>query len=112
MRVGFVGCTKSKRPVASPGRDLYDPSTLFRGRRAYVERISDRWFILSALYGLVDPDDLIEPYDVALKTASTAERRAWGRGVLESLRTELGDLRGTRRLEAARRSPRPLRQPA
>ena len=94
MRVGLVGCTKSKRAVASPARDLYDPSTLFRGRRAYVERTCDRWFILSALYGLVDPDDVIEPYDVALKSASTAERRAWSRGVLESLRTELGDLRG------------------
>ena len=94
MRVGLVGCTKSKRTVASSARDLYDPSTLFRGRRAYVERTCDRWFILSALYGLVDPDDVIEPYDVALKSASTAERRAWSRSVLESLRTELGDLRG------------------
>src|SRR3990172_9853687 len=70
MRVGLVGCTKSKQTHAAPARDLYTPSALFRGRRDYVERSCGRWFVLSAKYGLVDPDSIIEPYDQTLTKAS------------------------------------------
>lgn len=94
QRVGLVGCTKSKRAIPSPARDLYDPSTLFRGRRAYVERTCGRWFVLSALYGLVDSDRVIEPYDVTLKRAPIAERRAWSERIVAALRERLGDLQG------------------
>ena len=36
-RIGLVGCVKEKAGTARPARDLY-VSTLFVGRRAYVER--------------------------------------------------------------------------
>lgn len=93
-RVGLVSCTKSKLPRAAPAKDLYSPSALFRGQRAYVERTCDRWFILSAKYGLVDPDHVIEPYEQTLRTASTAVRQAWSADVLRSLTAELGDIHG------------------
>jgi hypothetical protein len=47
MRIGLVGCVKSKRSQAAPARELYS-SPLFRGRRDWVERTCDRWFVLSA----------------------------------------------------------------
>ncbi|MGD0742101.1 MAG: DUF6884 domain-containing protein [Acidimicrobiales bacterium] len=93
MRVGLVGCVKSKLTVASATRDLYT-STLFVGRRRFVEASCDRWFILSAKYGLVEPDAILEPYDETLKTASRAARRAWSQRVLSALDTELGDISG------------------
>lgn len=62
MKVGLVGCVKSKRGTAAPARDLYT-SALFRGRRRYVELTCDRWFILSARHGLVEPEEILEPYD-------------------------------------------------
>jgi hypothetical protein len=40
---------KKKEDHELPARDLY-VSPLFRGRREYVERSCDRWFILSALH--------------------------------------------------------------
>jgi hypothetical protein len=65
MRVGLVGCVKSKQSQAAPARELY-VSPLFRGRRAWVERTCDRWFILSAKHGLVEPDRVLAPYDEIL----------------------------------------------
>lgn len=39
---------------------------------------SDRVYILSARHGLLDPQTLIEPYDVTLKTMPRAARLEWG----------------------------------
>jgi hypothetical protein len=74
-----------------PAADLY-VSTLFAGRRRFVERTCDRWFVLSALHGLVPPERVLEPYDVTLKTMPTSRRRTWAAGVLEQVAAELGDL--------------------
>jgi hypothetical protein len=94
QRVGLVGCVKKKEARALPARDLYN-SPLFRGRREYVERSCDEWFILSALHGVVSPDDVIEPYDITLTTRSTFERRRWSERVVSELEVRLGELSGT-----------------
>jgi hypothetical protein len=87
-RVGLVGCVKQKLHHPATAADLY-VSPLFRGRLRYVERTCERWFILSALHGLVRPDALLEPYDVTLNDASQAQRRAWADMVLRQLDAEL-----------------------
>lgn len=43
------------------------------------------WYILSALHGLVAPDDVIEPYEQTLATMSAVQRRAWGKRVISQL---------------------------
>ncbi len=91
LLIGLVGCVKTKVDHASPARDLY-VSDLFLGRRAAVEGRSDRWFILSAEHGLVEPEERIEPYEKALTKASRQERREWAARVLAALVTKLGDL--------------------
>jgi len=91
-RIGLVGCVKSKRPGSAPARDLYT-SPLFRGRKRWVERTCDRWFVLSALHGLVEPARELPPYDTTLKDASVAERYAWSDRVLRDLQRTLGNLR-------------------
>ena len=93
MRIGLAGCVKSKRLAPAPARDLYT-SPLFLGRRGFVELTCERWFVLSAKHGLVDPDQVLEPYDEALKNASEAQRRRWSELVLQDLERRLGDLRG------------------
>jgi hypothetical protein len=57
--------------MAAPAGDPYG-SSMFMGRRRFVESGCDRWFILSALQGLVDPDEVIAPYDESLVTSRTA----------------------------------------
>jgi hypothetical protein len=93
MRVGLVGCVKKKGPVAAPAAELY-VSPLFVGRRRFVEAGCDRWFILSALHGLVDPDEVIEPYDESLVSAGVGERQAWAKGILASVDDLFGDVAG------------------
>lgn len=90
-RIGLVGCVKTKLDHAAPARELYS-SPLFRGRRAYVERSCERWFILSAKHGLVEPHAVVEPYDVTLDSATPAERRAWSANVLVAIQERVGAL--------------------
>ncbi len=93
VRVGLVGCVKAKRTTVSPAEDLY-VSTLFAGRRRYVERTCDQWFVLSAKHGLLEPTAPVEPYDETLKTKGRLERRRWSESVLEQLDAALGDVAG------------------
>jgi hypothetical protein len=93
MRIGLVGCVKSKRAHEAAARDLY-VSPLFRGARCYVERSCDSWFILSAEHGLLGPDEVVAPYERTLSTASVSSRRGWAARVLEQVDSQLGsDLR-------------------
>lgn len=92
-RIGLVGCVKTKLPVTTAAKDLYD-SPLFHCQRRAVEASCDRWYILSAKHGLLDPDAEIEPYEEALHGTSRFHKRTWSRGVLDQLRDQLGNLDG------------------
>lgn len=84
VRVGLVGCVKTKLDHAAPAEDLY-VSPLFRGRRAFVALTCDRWFVLSAMHGLVSPAEVLDPYEETLNGQSTATKRTWATSVLEQL---------------------------
>jgi len=92
-RVGLVGCVRQQAARRAVAQDLF-VSPLFRGRRAYVERTCGRWYVLSALHGLVAPGEELAPYDLKLKSLSQAERRAWSERVLTQLEAELGAVDG------------------
>jgi hypothetical protein len=91
-RIGLVGCAsvKLKRPAAA--RDLYR-SSLFRKASAHAEATCDRWFILSAKHGLLDPDDVIEPYDVRLgaNRRDTPPIHEWAKRVLGQIESTVPD---------------------
>lgn len=91
MRLVLIGCVKSKRTGSHPAEDLYD-SRLFRGRLAYARANADRWFILSALYGLLPPDRVVDSYERAMTSLTRRERRIWSEAVLRDLETALGSL--------------------
>jgi hypothetical protein len=57
--------------------------------RDLVEASGGRWFVLSALYGLVPPDDEIAPYEYTLNTLVIADRRAWANKILVKLLPEI-----------------------
>ncbi len=73
----IVPCGQGKIWDAEPGsgptpaRDAYTGSP-FKVHRAYAERFADRWVILSAKYGFIDPERPIpENYNVTFKRLST-----------------------------------------
>jgi hypothetical protein len=90
----LVSCVKSKLPHSAPARELYT-STWFSKVRDLVEANGARWFVLSSLYGLVDPNHEIAPYDHTLNPLGVAERREWAAKVLRQL---LPEVKGYRRI--------------
>jgi len=93
MRIGLVGCVKSKINRSAAAKDLYT-SALFRGARRQVEKTCDAWYILSAQHGLVAPEMVLAPYDRTLSSASTSERRRWAQRVLNQIDHALGHISG------------------
>lgn len=73
----LIGCGSAKRSEPCAAKDLYTGS-LFRYRRRYAETFgTDGWRIISAKYGLVDPDTVIEPYDLRVQDLGK-EKYEWG----------------------------------
>jgi hypothetical protein len=60
--VYLVSCVSKKRRTPTQARDLYN-SDWFLKARDYVEGTHSPWFILSAEYGLVPPDQVLAPYE-------------------------------------------------
>lgn len=87
--IALVSCVKTKAPEPQKARNLYT-SSLFRFSSSYAETITNQWYILSAKYGLVHPDEIIAPYEKTLNKMPAAERKAWAADVLESLKDIVG----------------------
>lgn len=83
--IALVSCVKQKVSGPCPAKDLYI-SPLFRYMRAYAVQQADRWFILSAEYGLVDPERQLVRYEQTLSGVSAAARRAWAHRVYEQMK--------------------------
>jgi hypothetical protein len=75
---------KSKASAPTSAKDLY-VSQLFRGLRKFAETRADAWYILSAEHGVVDPDQVLAPYERTLNTLRKEERQRWAAGVRERL---------------------------
>jgi hypothetical protein len=92
-RVILLGCVKQKRGRRAPAKDLY-VSALWRARRAYAEASGEEWLILSAKHGLLDPDEMIAPYDVALADLDVGARGRWGERVVQAPLARYGSVAG------------------
>jgi hypothetical protein len=88
--VCLVSCVGAKRATLAPAKDLYQ-SDWFIKARAYVEAVGSRWYILSAKYGLVHPDEVIAPYEQTLNTMGVSERRGWACVVREQMDKQMPD---------------------
>ena len=77
---------------------MYNNSTQFNHRLRYAELLNvDKIYILSALYGVIELDEEIEPYDVSLSSSKTTrkqgtkvlnyrERKVWAAKVIDQLK--------------------------
>jgi hypothetical protein len=86
VRVGLVGCTKTKADQSCQPVELYEPSVLFQKRREYVEENCDDWLILSAKHRVLEPyGGAIEPYNETLNRMTKKQKRFWSIKVTEEL---------------------------
>jgi len=94
MKLGLVSCTKSKRNCSCKAYEMYSPSTLFKKAYCYATKNYDIVTILSAKYGLLLPDDEIEPYNLTLKTMTKQQRKDWASKVFKQMeeRLDLGKI--------------------
>jgi hypothetical protein len=86
MNVVLISCVGKKKSRKFKAKDLYD-STWFRYAWRYAQSLNpDKIFILSAKYGLVDPETEIQPYEETLNSKSDNDIRVWAIAVLNALR--------------------------
>ncbi len=89
--IALMSCTKSKQNYPCAAKQLYAKSHQFRCAYEYAELVADKIYVLSARHGLVDVDEVIEPYDETLKDKNAEERQKWASKVTASL-AEVSDL--------------------
>jgi hypothetical protein len=83
-RIVLVGCSRTKASGPRPAAELFLGSG-FSKARDYARAAGGPWYVLSAKYGLLHPDDVVAPYDVYLGDRPEGYRSAWGEWVVAQL---------------------------
>jgi hypothetical protein len=109
-RVVLIG--SSGATASGPVRvgDLFQSAGFARAREHAVHSRLP-WFVLSAKHGLLEPDDVVAPYDLQLGDASTVYRSAWGEWVAAQLGERVQLAGATVEVHGGVDFAQPLRQP-
>ena len=83
--IAFIACSKSKAKNPKPAQFLYQGS-LFRKSLVYTKSRFKKVYILSALYGVVDLNEIIIPYEKTLNNMPINERKKWAYKVHKQLK--------------------------
>ena len=73
----MVSCVSVKQQGIHKAKDLYI-SDWFKKAKLYVEANYNKWYILSAKYGLVEPEEELEYYEMYLPDQSKEYKIEWG----------------------------------
>jgi hypothetical protein len=73
MKIGLVNCSSKKLSVRAPAFLLYSLSPRFTQQYKYLAKRTDKVYIVSAKLGLLDPLEIIEPYDTYLGDLGESE---------------------------------------
>lgn len=84
MKIGLVGCSKSKLKYDNPARMLYTGNTFSKLLQA-SEEVNDITLILSGKLGVINPDDIISTYECYLGDQSDEFIREWAEEVKKQL---------------------------
>ena len=81
----LLSCSARKAGTPLPAAELYQ-GTLFKASLAWAQQQQpDAIYILSAKHHLVEPDRVLQPYDLTLNKMPIAELRRWSDTVHEQL---------------------------
>ena len=91
-KIILISCVSKKREYKTKAKDLYQ-STLFKYALKYAQKLNpDKIYILSALHGLLELDDEINPYNKTLNKMKKIEKQQWSNKVLNQLKQKNLDL--------------------
>ena len=84
----LLSCGKGKLGQRAEAGKMYTGDLFTKSLRYAEKKLNpDKLFILSAKYGLLRLDEVIEPYDITLNDMGVAAKRHWADKVLRQLRT-------------------------
>jgi hypothetical protein len=83
-RIVLVGSSGAMAGTPRPAGELFE-SPGFVAARDQAIRSGDRWFVLSARHGLLDPGDVVAPFHEQMGDRSLGYRTAWGEWVAAQL---------------------------
>ena len=85
----LIACSAAKLDHPAPAGQLYTGQA-FRLAMAAAARVDADVLILSAMYGALDPTDILGPYDRALSKMPRFERSIWAQRVANQLLRNYG----------------------
>ena len=83
--IAFIGCSAKKLNKRCRASFLYQ-GTLFKESLKYCQNNYKEIYILSAKYGLIELNEIIEPYDLTLRDMKKDERNAWAEKVIVKMK--------------------------
>jgi hypothetical protein len=84
-KIGLISCVSKKRIGNYKAEDLYI-SPLFKYSKFYIKNTCDDFFILSAKYGLLKPDRIINNYELSVNNFSEVQRRIWSDNIIDQFK--------------------------
>jgi len=82
----FISCVKKKRKRKTIAEKMYI-SDFFKKQLAYAKQLNPaKIYILSAKYGVLELNDIIEPYEITLNTFSEKDKKIWAYKCYQQLR--------------------------
>ena len=91
-KIVLISCVSKKLREKARAEDLYISSLFKFGLKFAKIQNPDKIFILSAKYGLLGLDEIIEPYNETLLNMGKIQRAVWAENVLNKLK-ENSDLK-------------------
>lgn len=80
----LVSCGKRKSNVTCKAKDMYN-SCRFQTLKMIAETNNIKWHIMSAKYGLLSPNEIIDPYDLCITDCSSEYKKQWAAKMLKTL---------------------------
>ncbi|HET8906443.1 MAG TPA: hypothetical protein VFN11_05710 [Ktedonobacterales bacterium] len=82
----MVAASKRRRGGVARAREQFDLSPVFRRARDYCDRAYSEWYVLSTVYLLAQPNQVIGADEPALRVMNPAKRAAWAEAIAQQLR--------------------------
>lgn len=83
----FLSCTKEKKNKRCKAIEMYSESDLYSKCLEYAKKLKyDKLYILSAKHHVLEPDDIISPYNVTLNDFSIEQKKQWTDKVIKILK--------------------------
>jgi hypothetical protein len=83
-RVVLIGSSGATATGPLPAAQLFESAGFVRARE-HAAGSGHPWFVVTAKHGLLDPDDVVAPFDIQLGDRSMGYRAAWGEWVVAQL---------------------------